>query len=244
MNKARDELFRSPGHGAREFDFGAETARVFDDMLERSVPFYAELQDMIARLAGDFATPGSRAYDLGCSTGNGMLTMARYLPETVTLVGVDASSPMLDQARAKLEKQSMPCPWRLIQADLNQGLALENPSVVVMTLTLQFIRPLYRERLVRGIAESLPKGGCFILVEKVLGQDSLINRLFVKHYYDFKRRQGYDDNEIMRKREALENILIPYHQKENEALLLDNGFGSCDCFFRWYNFCGMLAIKY
>ncbi|HFD92657.1 MAG TPA: carboxy-S-adenosyl-L-methionine synthase CmoA [Gammaproteobacteria bacterium] len=243
MNKARDELFRDPGRREREFDFGSETARVFDDMLQRSVPFYGELQNMIAQLAGDFATPGSRVYDLGCSTGNGMLTMASCLPETVTLVGVDASSPMLEQARTKLEGQPLPCPWQLIHADLNQGLPLDDASVVVMNLTLQFIRPLYRERLVRGIADSLQQGGCFILVEKVLGQDSLINRLFIRHYYDFKRRQGYDDSEIMRKREALENILIPYHQKENEALLMNNGFSSCDCFFRWYNFCGMLAIK-
>lgn len=243
MKKTKDELFRDPGRSGREFDFGAETARVFDDMLERSVPFYGELQEMIAQLAGDFAIPGSRVYDLGCSTGNGLLTMARYLPESVTLVGIDASRAMLDKARAKLGKQALPCPWELQQADLNQGLPLDNASVVVMNLTLQFIRPLYREKLVRGIAEGMNPGGCFILVEKVLGQDSLINRLFVRHYYDFKRRQGYDESEIMRKREALENILIPYHQKENEALLLDNGFSRCDCFFRWYNFCGMLAIK-
>jgi len=243
VDKEKDELFRDPARVGREFDFGAETAQVFDDMLARSVPFYDELQNMIAQLAGDFATPGSRIYDLGCSTGNGLSTMSRFLPENVALLGVDASQAMLEKARAKLEKQALSRPWKLIHADLNEGLSLDNASVVVMNLTLQFIRPLYREKLVRSIAEGTNRGGCFILVEKVLGQDSLINRLFIKHYYDFKRRQGYDESEIMRKREALENILVPYHQKENETLLLNNGFSSCDCFFRWYNFCGMLAIK-
>jgi tRNA (cmo5U34)-methyltransferase len=49
--------------------------------------------------------------------------------------------------------------------------------------------------------------------------------------------------EIARKREALENVLIPYHHDENRALLLRNGYSVCDVFFRWYNFCGMIAIK-
>ena len=65
----------------------------------------------------------------------------------------------------------------------------------------------------------------------------------MKYYYDMKKRNGYSEMEIAQKREALENVLVPYHYDENRALLLDNGFSSCDAFFRWYNFCGMLAIK-
>jgi len=38
-----------------DFTFDRETARVFDDMLSRSVPFYAEIQRMIAEIASDFA---------------------------------------------------------------------------------------------------------------------------------------------------------------------------------------------
>ena len=80
-------------------------------------------------------------------------------------------------------------------------------------------------------------------MEKVLGPNSTLNRLFIKHYYEFKRRNGYSDMEIAQKREALENVLIPYQFDENRALLLRNGFSYCDVFFRWYNFCGMIAMK-
>lgn len=243
MSDSKDVMFREGGLAGQDFNFGAETAHVFEDMLERSVPFYNELQRMVAELAGDFAAPDTCVYDLGCSTGTSLSKIAETIPETATLIGVDSSQAMLDKARSKLGKHPLPCPHQLICADLNQGLHITNASVVIMNLTLQFVRPLYREGLIRSISEGTHRGGCFIMVEKVLGQESLINRLFIKHYYDFKRMKGYDENEIMRKREALENILIPYHQKENEALLLNNGFSSCDCFFRWYNFCGMLAIK-
>ena len=54
-----DELFARERDAVSDFDFGKETARVFDNMLERSVPFYAEMQRMIGELVGTFATNNS-----------------------------------------------------------------------------------------------------------------------------------------------------------------------------------------
>ena len=42
-----------------DFDFGEATATVFDDMLDRSIPEYRELQRMIGELAATFAEPGA-----------------------------------------------------------------------------------------------------------------------------------------------------------------------------------------
>jgi len=243
MAARKDQLFLDTSRPSGEFDFGTDTARVFDDMLQRSVPFYAEIQRMITELAGDFASSGTRVYDLGCSTGATLLSLAGRLPAGVRLIGIDASPAMLDEARDKLAQATRRPPCELQCQDINQGAPIEQASVVIMNLTLQFIRPLNRQRLIRDIAAGLQDGGCLILVEKVLSQNSLINRLFMEHHYAFKGRNGYDEIEITRKREALENVLIPYHDRENETLLLENGFKSCDSFFRWYNFCGMLAVK-
>jgi len=115
--------------------------------------------------------------------------------------------------------------------------------VVILTLTLQFVRPLYRERLMQAVYDGLNHQGCLILVEKVLAPETLINRLFIKYYYDFKRRNGYSEMEIAQKREALENVLVPYRVGENEALLRHAGFQSVELFFKWYNFCGIIAVK-
>ena len=79
----------------------------------------------------------------------------------------------------------------------------------MLVLTLQFIRPLYRERLIQSIWRGLGDNGCLIVVEKVLGENSTFNRLFIKHYYEMKRRNGYSELEISQKREALENVLVP-----------------------------------
>ena len=240
-----DQLFSKPLPRVDDFDFGAKTAAVFDDMLDRSVPFYAEIQRMVAELAADFAEPGGIVYDLGCSTGATFLALDGLLRERpeVAFVGLDSSPEMLARARAKLNQKGVRRPCELRLADFNHGVELPDASVVVMLLTLQFVRPLHRESLLGSIFRDLRDKGCVILVEKVLGEHSTFNRLFIEHYYELKRRSGYKDLEIGQKREALENVLIPYRLEENRELLRRAGFREIDVFFKWYNFCGIIASK-
>jgi tRNA (cmo5U34)-methyltransferase len=241
-NSTKDEIFSQP-QPAADFRFGKKVAAVFDDMVERSVPFYHEIQRMVAELAADFAVEGSNLYDLGCSTGTTLFQLDSVLPPGVRLIGVDNAPDMLDRCRAKLAERNFRRDHTLVCADLNQEIKIENASVVILMLTLQFIRPLHRDQLIRSIWQGLNENGCLIVVEKVLGEDSVFNRIFIKHYYDLKKRQGYSELEIAQKREALENVLIPYKLLENRELFLRTGFRYCDVFFKWYNFCGMVAVK-
>ena len=240
-----DKVFAIPKPRVDDFSFNREVTAVFDDMVSRSVPFYREIQRMTAELAVDFASPGTNVYDLGCSTCNPFLGINQMMtPGTdVRFVGVDSSEEMLEKARRKLNAASFDFPLSLEVGDLNKGVEITNASVVLMILTLQFIRPLYRERLVRSIYEGLADNGCLIVVEKVLGENSTFNRLFIKHYYELKARNGYSEMEIAQKREALENVLVPYRLEENRELLVNAGFRHVDVFFKWYNFCGIIAIK-
>jgi tRNA (cmo5U34)-methyltransferase len=241
----RDTIFAAPKPRASDFDFGRETAQVFDDMLLRSVPLYAETQRMIGRLVADFAADGSNIYDLGCSTCTSFLDIDRTLPpeRNVRFVGLDSSAEMLERGREKLESAGFKRPYELQLCDFNEGLEIQNASVALLVLTLQFVRPLHRDALLKSVYEGLNENGCLILVEKVLGESSTLNRLYIKYYYDFKRGNGYSDLEISQKREALENVLIPYKLLENRELLLRTGFRSVDVFFKWYNFCGIIAVK-
>ncbi len=238
----KDEVFRET-QPAADFTFGKKVAAVFDDMLLRSVPFYAEMQRMIAELSGDFAVPGTNIYDLGCSTGTTFLNLDPVVPRDVRFIGLDSSPEMLERCRQKLKEHGFTREHELVCGDLNQGVAIQNASMVMMILTLQFVRPLYRDTLMRTIQQGLNENGCLILVEKLLGEDSIYNRLFIKYYYDLKKRHGYSDLEISQKREALENVLVPYKLLENREMLLRAGFRNCDVFFKWYNFAGIIALK-
>ena len=243
MAKIKDKLFARKRHRVGDFNFGKKTAVVFDDMLGRSVPFYAEMQRMMGEMAADFAEPGTSVYDLGCSTCTTFLALDRAVKKEVLFVGVDSSPDMLSQARKKLSQRRMGHKVQLVCADLNKGIDVENASVVILNLTLQFVRPLYRHRLIRRVAGGIRKGGCLILIEKVLSKNSTLNRLFINYYHLFKERNGYSRMEISQKREALENVLIPYRVEENMEMLLNNGFSACEIFFKWYNFYGIIALK-
>lgn len=238
-----DNIFDTPTDAIQDFAFNSKVASVFDDMVDRSVPYYREIQKMTGQLAADYAVAGTRIYDLGCATGTTMILMDKCVSADVTLVGIDNSADMLDKCREKLEAADVAKPFELVEADLNKDIEIENASVVLLVLTLQFVRPLYRERLMKRIFDGLIPGGCVILVEKVLGESSHLNRLFIDHYYQMKRSMGYSNLEIAQKREALENVLIPYRLTENLELLEKLGFTQEDTFFKWYNFCGIVAVK-
>jgi tRNA (cmo5U34)-methyltransferase len=239
----QDKVFREEKK-AEDFKFGANVVSVFDDMVTRSVPFYLEMQRMMTEIAADYAVPGTNVYDLGCSTGTTLVNLDRVLPEDVNFVGIDDSKEMLIKCKSNFEAAGLKRKYDLELVDLNRGVKLENPSVVVLCLTLQFIRPLYREKLMEEIYSQLNENGCLILIEKVLGEDSMFNRQFIKYYYDYKRRNHYNEMEIAQKREALENVLIPYKLMENRELMLNTGFRYVETFFKWYNFCGMVAVKH
>ena len=240
---AKDRIFAKKRSMAKDFDFGADTASVFDDMLPRSVPFYIEIQRMIGEIVSDFVVEGTNVYDLGCSTCNTFIVLDKLLPKGVRFIGMDFSQEMLQRGREKLAQYKVTRDFDLVLADLNDGAQLKNASAVIINLTLQFVRPLRRPPLIKSIANGMNKGGCLVVVEKVITKDPTLNRLFIKYYYAFKQRNGYSDLEIAQKREALENILVPYQVRENMEMFLGNGFSEVDVFFKWYNFCGLVAIK-
>ncbi len=237
----KDEVFKESVIKPSDFKFNNKVASVFDNMVIRSVPYYEEIQRMIGELAGDHWQEGKNVYDLGCSTGTTLIMMNETIPPHIRFVGIDDSPEMLAKCESKLQEMNFTRPYALQVADLNDNVQIENASIVVLCLTLQFVRPIYRERLLRKITDGLAKDGVLILVEKILAEDCSFNRNFIKYYYEMKRRNNYSEMEISQKREALENVLIPYKSSENILLLKEAGFNQCEVFFKWYNFTGIIA---
>lgn len=238
-----DNIFMTKLDKSTDFTFDEKVTKVFDNMVVRSVPFYLEVQRMIAELAKDYAKPNTNIYDLGCSTGTTFMSLDKVLDKSICFIGIDNSDEMLNQCRRNLELASINRNLELIASNLNGGIKIDNASVVILSLTLQFIRPSKRTMLLKKVYDQLNKGGCIILFEKVLGENSLFNREFIKYYYDYKRRNNYNEMEIAQKREALENILIPYKLSENTEILEEVGFQCIETFFKWYNFSGIVALK-
>ena len=223
--------------------FSEEAMTIFESMMNRSVPIYAEIQRMMAELAADHAVEGSDIYDLGCSSGNSMIGLNMTVDPSIKFIGIDESQDELEKCKSKLMELGFSRDYELRCFDLNKGVSISNASVVVMSLALQFVRPINREKLLRNIYEGLNPGGVLILVEEILAEEERFNRQFLNYYYNYKRRNNFSEQEISQKRASLENVLVPYKLSENITLLKETGFSHCELFFKWYNFAGLIATK-
>ena len=242
LTGGRDDLFASPLSDPGLFRFDASVASVFPDMINRSVPGYATVLGMTGTLAGQHARQGSRVYDLGCSWGASLLSVARAPAcERCELIGVDNSEPMLQQASRYLAQFPEASRIELQNANI-LATPLENASVVIMNYTLQFIPIEEREGLLKRIRAAMMPGDVLILSEKLTLPDSRLNEYLIDLHHDFKRQQGYSDLEIAQKRQALEDVLVPETRESHVARLNTVGFSRCDVWFQCLNFGSLIAI--
>ncbi|MBF13880.1 MAG: carboxy-S-adenosyl-L-methionine synthase CmoA [Legionellales bacterium] len=243
MAGGKDDIFKKD-EITRDWVFDKRVVDVFDDMVSRSVPFYRETHQMAVDLAKRFVQPETEIVDLGCSTATLLINAQRVVDTPkISFIGVDNSKSMLSEAKRKTKEAGYDKSTVFVEADIEKELPFSNASVVFMNYTLQFIRPLHRERLVSAINERLCPGGCLVILEKVLSEHSVFNRMYIDIYHEFKRNAGYNDEEIARKRESLENIMVPFRVGENIELMTRAGFGTVDMFFKWYNWVGYIAVK-
>lgn len=233
-----DKVFIKPIE--KQFEFDEQVAAVFDDMLHRSVPYYEEAMDLTRFFALAHLKEGGRLYDLGCSTASTLLSIERDLTIKAELIGIDNSASMLEQARRKLH--AFASDIELIESDM-LTYAYKPAHVIICNYTFQFIRPPVRESLIKTLFATIESGGVLIFSEKVVSEDKRINKLLIDRYYQFKKRQGYSDYEIVQKREALENVLVPYTERENVEMIKRCGFSHCEIVFRWANFATFVAVK-
>src|SRR3954469_22986993 len=110
-NMGKDDVFKKEITKASDFKFGANVASVFDDMVSRSVPYYGEIQRMIAELAADHVQTGTDVYDLGCSTGTTMIGMNSLIPDDIRFIGIDDSKQMLEKCDSKLKEAGFIRPY-------------------------------------------------------------------------------------------------------------------------------------
>ena len=239
---ARDDIFKYSEMN-REFQFDGIVADVFDDMLNRSVPCYRMVIEMTGAILDKFLQDGDRVYDLGCSTGETLVELARQLDRlNLYFTGIDNSPAMLSKARHKAGMFALASRLDFREADI-VDLDISGAGAIIMNYTLQFIRPMTRLQFVNKLYNSLPTGGMCIVSEKIISHDKKLNREFINIYHQFKRQQGYSELEIAAKREALEHVLVPFSIEETIDLLRQAGFQSVETFFQWFNFASFVAIK-
>lgn len=225
---------------SKKFEFDEAVASVFDDMLSRSVPFYDEVRKLIISLILAEQKEGMKVLDLGSSTAKFLLDLYSKASVNMKLKGLDNSQAMLDRAEQKC--QAFGANIELELADM-LSYDYKEEDVVVANYTLQFIRPMQRLGLIRNIYNGLNDDGIFIFSEKIVFEDKVLDKEMIDIYYEYKKEQGYSEYEIAQKREALENVLIPFTIRENIGMCKDAGFTKIETVFQWANFVTFVVQK-
>ena len=224
----------------KKFEFDEAVASVFDDMLSRSVPFYDEVRKLVISLILAEQKEGRKVLDLGSSTAKFLLDLHSKMEVFMKLKGLDNSQAMLDRAEQKC--QAFGADIELELADMLEYNYKEE-DIIVANYTLQFIRPIQRLELIKKLYNGLNDDGFFIFSEKVIFEDKILDKQMIDIYYDYKKEQGYSEYEIAQKREALENLLIPFSIKENIQMCKDAGFNKIETVFQWANFVTFVVKK-
>ncbi|MFM2482728.1 carboxy-S-adenosyl-L-methionine synthase CmoA [Celerinatantimonas sp. YJH-8] len=238
-----DNIYAQPIDEIGEFRFDEQVAEVFPDMIQRSVPGYTTILNVIGKLTQRYHQANSRLYDLGCSLGAATLAMRRNIQLSgCEIIGIDNSQAMIERCQNHLNAFRSDTPVHLQCGDI-QDIAIERASIVVLNFTLQFIAPTLRAALIQRIYDGLLPGGILILSEKIHFEDAPINQLMIDLHLDFKRSNGYSELEISQKRTAIENVL----RTDSEALHLERfknaGFSHAQKWYQCFNFTSFVAIK-
>ena len=224
-----------------KFTFDQKVVDVFEDMVLRSVPGYKQMIELIGVAGRTFPVINSNVYDLGCSTGAVTLSISSNLKSnSIKIFSIDNSQEMLDQCRRNLSGIEANIQYT---CDDIENIQFENASLIVLNLTLQFIKPKNRSKLVKKMYESLLPGGALFISEKIIHENKEINKSLISLHESFKRENGYSETEISQKRRALEEVLIPESIEQHLKRLNKAGFKKPLVQMQCLNFASILAQK-
>lgn len=228
-----------------KWEFNEDVTNCFDDMLSRSIPQYDVMRELVFDLGCDLVSQfkDKSILDIGCSNGLSLEPFVRKFGAYGRYCGIDVSEPMLEKAKERFQAFIHCNLVNIKNCDLRNDFPMDKYNLIMSVLTIQFTPIEYRQQIIQNIYDNLEVGGAFIMVEKVLGENHKMNKMFVDRYLKTKSENGYTDEQILRKKESLEGVLVPVTSKWNKELLHQAGFKTVDTFWRCLNFEGYIAIK-
>lgn len=233
--------------GSEPFRFNENVARVFPDMLRRSIPGYKASLEAIGSLAARYVRAGTTCYDLGCSLGAVTLAMRHGIDQPCCrVVAMDSAPAMIERCRqiiAKDDRLNGPETQVDVVEDDIRNAEITNASMVALNYTLQFIPPDERDGVLNRIYAGLNPGGVLVLSEKVIDADERTEELLVDLHHEHKRRNHYSALEVARKRAALENVLVPETVEAHRERLRRAGFSHSAVWLRHFNFVSIIAFR-
>lgn len=217
--------------------FDDSVVPVFDEHVKQSVPMYEEIHSLVTDISGWFLQDGTNVYDVGTSTGKVLWNLTERYNKEIQYYGIDNSIEMIEKIKANNPS------FELIKQDITKEFNPENASLITSILTMQFIREDLRQQIINSIYNGLNKGGAFIFVEKIVGNNARFNEIWTELYHEMKIKNGLSEKHVFDKSRSIRGVMKPYTIQENMEMLQEAGFKDIDTFFKWNNFVGIVGIK-
>jgi tRNA (cmo5U34)-methyltransferase len=223
----------------KDFSF-RDHAMTFDRHIEDSIPGYADWVKRVLRDSRRFVQPHTNVYDLGCSSGRTLAKISRLnrpSRDGVTYIGIDCE-PSFEMLWHKRRAPSL----QFGCGDLRSW-PLERASLVVSSMTLQFIPPMDKQALLRRIYSSLFEGGALMIAEKTLAATARLQDINTFSYYDLKRKRGFTAEQIIEKERQLRGQMTCLSEAELREAIRQAGFAEIERVWGEAPFAAFLALK-
>lgn len=211
----------------KKFDF--DTIKDFDNHISNSICGYDVLHSLILNLSSFFIKNGTVPVDLGCTSGK----LIEIINKTYNCecIGYDITDnnfiPGLD-----LRKQDI----------TSEDFQIPETNLIFSIFTLQFIDYKKRIQILKKVYESLYKNGAFIVCEKEISSNGIIQECFTFSNYQYKKA-NFTADEILQKEYDIRSLMNPLQSNENIELLKEAGFNIIEPFFQSLNFKGYICKK-
>lgn len=239
------------------FEFDEEVSAIFENMAQRSIPMYAEVHRLNAAIIQRHKASTRHAgpyvvWDIGGSTGMAakalMDRLGAYAPGGCAEIAyhvVDISQPMLQQVHDKL-------PWvvphhlDITQEGWDKTPGLPQPDCVILNYVVQFVKPPYKAQIVKAAVKALRPRGLFLMAQKETSKDNnagIVPTAMDEEYIQFRRDNGYSQEEIDLKTRALKNAMWLVTKQTTLTMLYEAGFGTVYETTRWCQFASYACTK-
>lgn len=221
--------------GAGGWRFTREVAAEFDGHVRASVPFYDDIQAMIAQCCDWLAPAGGLIADFGASTGNTALAILdRHKDRDLRFVLYDEQASMLARARPAVEALA---PGRVDARALrlqDGQMFHHDADLTIAAFVLQFMTGQDRRKVLTDARHRSKPTGAILVAEKIRPCDTRWAEIGTNVSHDYKASQGISDQAIRAKERALRGVLNPYTLPGTLSLLAEAGWQAREVLFRWH----------
>lgn len=209
-------------------NFSFDTVKDFDNHISNSICGYDILHNLILNISS-FFIKNTTPVDLGCTSGK----LVKHLNEIYkcNAIGYDITDAQFIHG------------LNLIKEDItNENFIIPKTNLIYSIFTLQFIDYTKRLLLLKKVYKSLNKNGVFIICEKEICKNGIIQEAFTFSNYQYKQK-AFTANEILSKEKDLRSLMNCLTTEDNIELLMEAGFKIIEPFFQSLNFKGYICKK-